>query len=217
MCVYGTVGGYRAPEPSFQQRRVHSRASTLFQILLQKVGPLPATRLLINPPPVPRSGKVPLVPRQPPPPTTSDDKTGGGGGGKKKDKGSTEDSVPIPPLEETAGLELDQQLVVHTFNTALTTLTSLVSFSNNTSVLHSIVRHFLWIGDCAKGLFNTLCAGLPPSEGSGLQYRGDQDSPPAGSSPSWAGNSQWSPDRGRQEDRREGRQGRQGQGREGRV
>jgi adenylate kinase family enzyme len=73
-----------------------------------------------------KSGKVPLVPRQPPPPTTSDDKTGGGGGGKKKDKGSTEDSVPIPPLEETAGLELDQQLVVHTFNTALTTLTSLV-------------------------------------------------------------------------------------------
>ena len=93
-----------------------------------------------------------MVPRQPPPPTTSDDKTGGGGGGKKKDKGSTEDSVPIPLLEEIAGLELDQQLVVHTYNTALTTLTSLVSFSNNTSVLHSIVRHFLWIGDCALSI-----------------------------------------------------------------
>lgn len=78
--------------------------------------------------------KIPLVPHQPPPATGSDEKTSGGGGGKKKDKGSTEDTIPQPQLEDTAGLELDQQLVVHTYNTALTAISSLVGYSSITKI-----------------------------------------------------------------------------------
>lgn len=74
-----------------------------------------------------RSSKVPLLPRKPPSVPSSDDKVGGGGqGGKKKDKGAVEEVVPQPSLEDTTGLELDQQLVVHTYNTAITTIHSMV-------------------------------------------------------------------------------------------
>ena len=70
---------------------------------------------------------MPLLPRKTPPPAPSDEKIGGGGaGGKKKDKGAAEESIPQPPLENTAGLELDQQLVVHTYNTAITTIHGMV-------------------------------------------------------------------------------------------
>ena len=66
-----------------------------------------------------------LLPRKPPPVPSSDDKAGGGG--KKKEKGSSEEAVPQPSsLEDPTGLELDQQLVVHTYNTALTSIQSMV-------------------------------------------------------------------------------------------
>ena len=71
-----------------------------------------------------RASKIPLLPRQPPPAPGSDEKTGGG---KKKDKGLGEEAIPQPLMEDTAGLELDQQLVVHTYNTALTTISTMVS------------------------------------------------------------------------------------------
>ena len=71
---------------------------------------------------------MPLLPRKtPPPPPSSDERAGGGGaGGKKKDRGAAEENVPQPPLEDTAGLELDQQLVVHSYNTAITTIHGMV-------------------------------------------------------------------------------------------
>lgn len=71
---------------------------------------------------------MPLLPRKPPPAPSSDDKPGGAGG-KKKDKGAVDDIIPPPSLESTAGLELDQQLVVHTYNTALTTVQNTVRLS----------------------------------------------------------------------------------------
>ena len=89
-----------------------------------------------------RSSKFPLLPRQPPPVPSSDDKSGvGGPGGKKKDKGAVEESSTQPPLEDMTGLELDQQLIVHTYNTALTTVHSAVSWQSNqhqASLLHSL-------------------------------------------------------------------------------
>lgn len=74
-----------------------------------------------------RTCKVPLLPRKPPPPVPSSDDKPGGAGGKKKDKGAVEDIIPPAPLESTAGLELDQQLVVHTYNTALTSIQNMVT------------------------------------------------------------------------------------------
>lgn len=72
-----------------------------------------------------RSSKVPLVPRKPPPIPSPDDKAGAGG--KKKDKVASEEAIPQPPsLEDPSGLGLDQQLVVHTYNTALTNIQTMV-------------------------------------------------------------------------------------------
>ena len=58
--------------------------------------------------------RVPLLPRQPPPEPTEDKggkkKAGGGGGGVQS---------PQPPVEDLTELELDQQLVVHAYNSAM--------------------------------------------------------------------------------------------------
>ena len=58
---------------------------------------------------------MPLLPRQPPPEPTEDK------GGKKKGGGGGVTS-PQPPAEDLSGLELDQQLVVHAYNTAVATV-----------------------------------------------------------------------------------------------
>ena len=79
-----------------------------------------------------RSSKVPLLPRQPPHVPSSDEKVGAGG--KKKDKGSTDDTTHLPTLEDMTGLELDQQLVVHTYNTALTTIHGMVGKSTQCTI-----------------------------------------------------------------------------------
>lgn len=58
---------------------------------------------------------------------SSDDKPGtGGAGGKKKDKRAVEEAVPQPSVEDITNLELDQQLIVHTYNTAITTIHGMV-------------------------------------------------------------------------------------------
>ena len=52
-----------------------------------------------------------------------------------------EETSTQPPLEDMTGLELDQQLIVHTYNTALTTVHSAVSWQSNqhqASLLHSL-------------------------------------------------------------------------------
>ena len=59
--------------------------------------------------------RVPLLPRQPPVEPIEDK------GGKKKGGGGGVTS-PQPPVEDLSNLELDQQLVVHAYNTAVGTV-----------------------------------------------------------------------------------------------
>ena len=60
------------------------------------------------------------MPRQPPPEPTEDKAP------KKKGGGATA-STPPPPAEDISGLELDQQLVVHAYNLAISFVFNSVS------------------------------------------------------------------------------------------
>ena len=63
--------------------------------------------------------RVPLLPRQPPSEPAEEK-------GVKKKGGATPFSPP-PPAEDFNSLELDQQLIVHAYNTAIATVFNLVS------------------------------------------------------------------------------------------
>ena len=63
--------------------------------------------------------RVPLLPRQPPP-------------DPQEDKGSKKKSVvatvsPLPPTEDISSLEVDQQLIVHAYSTAIAAARTMVS------------------------------------------------------------------------------------------
>ena len=61
--------------------------------------------------------RVPILPRQPPAQEPVEDK-----GAKKKGPPS-----PQPPVEDLSGMGLDEQLVVHAYNTAIAGIFHLVS------------------------------------------------------------------------------------------
>ena len=76
--------------------------------------------------------RVPLLPRQPPTDPVEDK------GAKKKGGGAP--TSPPPPTEDISNMELDQQLVVYSYNTALAAVFNLVSSESSFSLT---LRHHL--------------------------------------------------------------------------